>query len=111
MLHVLVFEIASRLILLYASLRSFESLSKWLQDDDEREFGEAAKQWITFWGVRFFFFVQKNTLHTQQMITGICSVPHDHSIYGSHGHIFAFLYVFFFSFVRSEYTTPRRENR
>ena len=56
MLPILVFEFASRCILLHASLRSFESLSKWLQDDDEREFGEAAKQWITFWGVRRFFF-------------------------------------------------------
>ena len=55
MLPILVFEFASRCILLHASLRSFESLNKWLQDDDEREFGEAAKQWITFWGVRRFF--------------------------------------------------------
>ena len=57
MLHDIVFEVASRLILLYASLRSFECLEKWIRDDDEREFGESAKQWITFWGVRLFFFL------------------------------------------------------
>ena len=68
MLPILVFEFVSRCILLHASLRSFESLNKWLQDDDEREFGEAVKQWITFWGVRNFVFFLVSRQNTQRTI-------------------------------------------